>query len=95
MGFAVLAGIAALVIGAAACAIALPAAAVIGGGVLFVFSFLLWATPASALATLGMGLVLCAVGVLFVPPIIRGLVAAIRWPIEKIRDCLRKRGASK
>ena len=106
MGFAVLAGTAALVIGAAACAVALPAAAVIGGGVLFVFSFLLWATPASALATLGMGLVLCAVGVLFVlliiklcillvPPIIRGLVAAIRWPIEKIRDCLRKRGASK
>ena len=103
MGFAVLAGIAALVIGAAACAVALPAAAVIGGGVLFVFSFLLWATPASALATLGMGLVLCAVGVLFVlliiklcillvPPIIRGLVALVRWPIEKIRNCL-NRGA--
>lgn len=104
--FAVLAGIAALVIGAVACAVALPAAAVIGGGVLFLFSFLLWATPASALATLGMGLVLCAVGVLIVlliiklcilliPPIIRGLVTVIRWLIEKIRDCLRKRGASK
>ena len=64
---------------------------------------LLWATPASALATLGAGLTVGAVGlllvllviklcILFVPPIIRGLVALIRWPIEKIRNCL-KRGA--
>lgn len=106
VGLSVLAGIAALAVGLAACAIALPAAAVIGGGVLFVFSFFLWTAPASALATLGMGLMLCAAGVLiallvvklgilFIPPIIRGLVALVRWPIEKIRDCLRKRGASK
>lgn len=92
-----------LVIGVAACVVAVPAATLIGGGALVLFSFLLWATPASALATLGAGLVLGAVGlllvllviklcILFVPPIIRGLVALIRWPIEKIRNCL-KRGA--
>lgn len=92
-----------LVIGVAACVVAVPAATLIGGGALVLFSFLLWATPASALATLGAGLVVGAVGlllvllviklcILFVPPIIRGLVALIRWPIEKIRNCL-KRGA--
>ena len=83
--------------------VAVPAATLIGGGALVLFSFLLWATPASALATLGAGLVVGAIGlllvllviklcILFVPPIIRGLVALIRWPIEKIRNCL-KRGA--
>ena len=103
---AIIVAVVGLIVGVAACVVAVPAATLIGGGALVLFSFLLWATPASALATLGMGLVLCAVGVLFVllviklcillvPPIIRGLVAAIRWPIEKIRDCLRKRGASK
>ena len=92
-----------LVIGIAACVVAVPAATLIGGGALVLFSFLLWANPASALATLGAGLVVGAVGlllvllviklcILFVPPIIRGLVALIRWPIEKIRNCL-KRGA--
>ncbi len=92
-----------LIVGVAACVVAVPAATLIGGGALVLFSFLLWATPASALATLGAGLVVGAVGlllvllviklcILFVPPIIRGLVALIRWPIEKIRNCL-KRGA--
>lgn len=95
-----------LIVGVAACVVAVPAATLIGGGALVLFSFLLWATPASALATLGAGLAVGAIGlllvllviklcILFVPPIIRGLVALIRWPIEKIRDCLRKRGASK
>lgn len=92
-----------LIVGVAACVVAVPAATLIGGGALVLFSFLLWATPASALATLGAGLVVGAVGlllvllviklcILFVPPIIRGLVALIRWPIQKIRDYL-KRGA--
>lgn len=92
-----------LIVGIAACVVAVPAATLIGGGALVLFSFLLWATPASALATLGAGLAVGAVGlllvllviklcILFVPPIIRGLVALIRWPIEKIRNCL-KRGA--
>lgn len=92
-----------LIVGVAACVVAVPAATLIVGGALVLFSFLLWATPASALATLGAGLAVGAVGlllvllviklcILFVPPIIRGLVALIRWPIEKIRNCL-KRGA--
>lgn len=100
---AIIVAVVGLVIGIAACVVAVPAATLIGGGALVLFSFLLWATPASALATLGAGLTVGAVGlllvllviklcILFVPPIIRGLVALIRWPIEKIRNCL-KRGA--
>ena len=100
---AIIVAVVGLIIGVAACVVAVPAATLIGGGALVLFSFLLWATPASALATLGAGLVVGAVGlllvllviklcILFVPPIIRGLVALIRWPIEKIRNCL-KRGA--
>lgn len=100
---AIIVAVVGLVIGIAACVVAVPAATLIGGGALVLFSFLLWATPASALATLGAGLAVGAVGlllvllviklcILFVPPIIRGLVALIRWPIEKIRNCL-KRGA--
>ncbi|MFQ6831012.1 DUF1700 domain-containing protein [Butyricicoccus pullicaecorum] len=100
---AIILAVVGLVIGVAACVVAVPAATLIGGGALVLFSFLLWATPASALATLGAGLAVGAVGlllvllviklcILFVPPIIRGLVALIRWPIEKIRNCL-KRGA--
>lgn len=100
---AIIVAVVGLVIGIAACVVAVPAATLIGGGALVLFSFLLWATPTSALATLGAGLAVGAVGlllvllviklcILFVPPIIRGLVALIRWPIEKIRNCL-KRGA--
>lgn len=100
---AIILAVVGLIVGVAACVVAVPAATLIGGGALVLFSFLLWATPASALATLGAGLVVGAVGlllvllviklcILFVPPIIRGLVAAIRWPIEKIRNCL-NRGA--
>lgn len=100
---AIILAVVGLIVGVAACVVAVPAATLIGGGALVLFSFLLWATPASALATLGAGLAIGAVGlllvllviklcILFVPPIIRGLVALIRWPIEKIRNCL-KRGA--
>lgn len=100
---AIILAVVGLIVGVAACVVAVPAATLIGGGALVLFSFLLWATPASALATLGAGLAVGAVGlllvllviklcILFVPPIIRGLVALIRWPIEKIRNCL-NRGA--
>lgn len=100
---AIIVAVVGLIVGVAACVVAVPAATLIGGGALVLFSFLLWATPASALATLGAGLAVGAIGlllvllviklcILFVPPIIRGLVALIRWPIEKIRNCL-KRGA--
>lgn len=77
----------------------------LAGCALIVVSFLLWATPASALATLGAGLVCTAVGlllillltklcVLFVPPLVRGFVAMIRWPLMKLSDLI-KRGVSK
>lgn len=100
---AIILAVVGLIVGVAACVVAVPAATLIGGGALVLFSFLLWATPASALATLGAGLAVGAVGlllvllviklcILFVPPIIRGLVALVRWPIEKIRNCL-NRGA--
>ena len=100
---AIILAVVGLIVGVAACVVAVPAATLIGGGALVLFSFLLWATPASALATLGAGLVVGAIGlllvllviklcILFVPPIIRGLVALVRWPIEKIRNCL-NRGA--
>lgn len=100
---AIIVAVVGLIVGVAACVVAVPAATLIGGGALVLFSFLLWATPASALATLGAGLVVGAIGlllvllviklcILLVPPIIRGLVALVRWPIEKIRNCL-KRGA--
>lgn len=100
---AIIVAVVGLIVGVAACVVAVPAATLIGGGALVLFSFLLWATPASALATLGAGLVVGAIGlllvllviklcILFVPPIIRGLVALVRWPIEKIRNCL-NRGA--
>ena len=100
---AIILAVVGLIVGVAACVVAVPAATLIGGGALVLFSFLLWATPASALATLGAGLVVGAIGlllvllviklcILFVPPIIRGLVALVRCPIEKIRNCL-NRGA--
>ena len=100
---AIIVAVVGLIVGVAACVVAVPAATLIGGGALVLFSFLLWATPASALATLGAGLVVGAVGlllvllviklcILFVPPIIRGLVALVRWPIQKIRNRL-NRGA--
>lgn len=100
---AIILAVVGLIVGVAACVVAVPAATLIGGGALVLFSFLLWATPASALATLGAGLAVGAIGlllvllviklcILFVPPIIRGLVALVRWPIEKIRNCL-NRGA--
>ncbi len=66
-------------------------------GVAFVvFSFFVWNHPASALVTLGSGLGLLGVGVLaallliklctlFVPPLFRGFIAILRWPIDKIR----------
>lgn len=74
----------------------LPLSLLLGGGVLVVFSCFLWLHPANALVTLGTGLMCMAAGallgllfiklcVLFVPPVFRGLVAALRWPFDKLR----------
>ena len=74
----------------------LPLSLLLGGGALVVFSCFLWLHPANALVTLGTGLMCMAAGallgllfiklcVLFVPPVFRGLVAALRWPFDKLR----------
>lgn len=80
--------------------ITLPFALCIGGGLLFLFSFFLWAQPFSALATLGIGFVCAGVGFLLtllviklllvvVPPVLRALVSSLRWILIKIRDMIR------
>ncbi len=78
-------------------AVVIPLAALIVGGALIATSFVLWSSPASALLTLGAGLVavtasilfillLIKLCILFVPPIIRGLVAILRWPIDRLNQ---------
>ncbi|MBS5150701.1 MAG: DUF1700 domain-containing protein [Butyricicoccus pullicaecorum] len=80
--------------------IALPFALCIGGGLLFLFSFFLWAQPFSALATLGIGFVCAGAGflltllviklmVMVAPPAVRALVSGLRWLLKKIRDMIR------
>lgn len=79
---------------------ALPAGLVLAGLALCFFSFFVWATPASAVLTLGVGLVLLAAGGLValliikilrlvVPPVCRGIVNGIRWICGKIRGVFR------
>lgn len=91
--FGLLAAAAAVVF---AVVVVLPLALLIAGIVLCGFSFALWGAPASAVVTLGCGLALFALGILvtllmiklcalFVPPLVRGLVAIIRWPLDKLR----------
>lgn len=86
----------AVVLGIAVVLIALPAALLAIGAALIIFSFFLWGAPASAVMTLGGGLTCLSLGGLaallflklcrlFVPPLFRGLVAVLRWPIDKLR----------
>ena len=83
--------------------VVLPLTLLVAGVALCGFSFALWGAPASAVTTLGCGLALFALGVLvtlliiklctlFVPPLVRGLVAVIRWFIEKLRGRTRSNG---
>lgn len=73
------------------------------GIILCGFSFTLWSIPASAVMTLGCGLVLFALGmlialliiklcILFVPPLFRLLVSLFRRLIDKIRGCIHNNG---
>ncbi len=75
---------------------AIPVCMLVAGVAFVVFSFFVWNHPASALVTLGSGLGLLGVGILaallliklctlFVPPLFRGFIAILRWPIDKIR----------
>ncbi len=74
----------------------IPVCMLVAGVAFVVFSFFVWNHPASALVTLGSGLGLLGVGILaallliklctlFVPPLFRGFIAILRWPIDKIR----------
>ena len=83
--------------------VVLPLTLLVAGVALCGFSFALWGMPASAVTTLGCGLALFALGVLvtllmiklctlFVPPLVRGIVAIIRWPFNKLRGRTRSNG---
>lgn len=78
----------------------IPAVLLVVGALLIVFSLFLWFAPPSAVMTLGGGFVCLALGVLsallvvklcklFIPPVFRGIVAILRWPIDKLRGVLR------
>ena len=93
---AVLAVIASVILVVIVVAVVVPVCLLCGGGAFVLFSFFVWGHPASAVLTLGCGLVALALGVLaslfmiklcilFIPPIFRGFVAVLRWPIDKIR----------
>lgn len=68
--------------------------ALCGAGIgLAVISLFLWGMPASAVVTFGVGLMSLALGVLlgmlfiklcrlFVPPLVRGVIAILRWPFK-------------
>ena len=83
--------------------VVVPLGLLLAGIILCGFSFALWGMPASAVTTLGCGLALFALGVLvtllmiklctlFVPPLVRGIVAIIRWPFDKLRGRTRSNG---
>ena len=99
--------VAGLLIAAVAVVIAfvvvLPLTLLVAGVALCGFSFALWGAPASAVTTLGCGLALFALGVLvtlliiklctlFMPPLVRGFVAIIRWFVDKLRGHTRSNG---
>ena len=77
--------------------VVVPVCMIIAGIVFIIFSFFLWWTPASAVVTLGGGFASLALGILvaalmiklctlIVPPIIRGVVALVRWPFDKLKQ---------
>lgn len=92
-----------VVLVAAVFIVIIPLCLLAAGVILCGFSFALWGAPASAVTTLGCGLALFALGILvtllmvklctlFIPPLFRLLVAAIRWPFDRIRNRNHKTG---
>lgn len=76
--------------------LALPAALLITGTALLGFSFTQWAMPASAVLTIGAGLVCLALGglgaiafvrlcQLFLPSLVQGLVTFAHWVFDRLR----------
>lgn len=93
--FAIVIGVAALIAGIGLLVVLLPIVGILSGVVITIISFCLWAAPASALATLGFGLILFAIGVfatllvfklgmICIPPIVRGCVNLARRLLDKI-----------
>ena len=83
-------------LGAVLCAAFYAAALVLCGLALCVFACFVWSVPASAVLTLGLGLVLLALGGLvallfikmlrvFVPPVFRCIVGFFGWICRKVR----------
>lgn len=100
VGVSLLAAFVCVIIAAAIVVVVVPCALGVAGIALCIFAFFVLFHPASALLTFGVGLMLLAVGILlaalmiklcilFIPPIIRGIVALLRWPIDKIRGVKR------
>lgn len=102
--FGLIAGLAAaavaIVLSAFLLVFLLPAVLLITGVALLGASFVQWGMPASAVMTIGIGLACLSLGglsaillvklcKLFIPPIIHGLVAFVRWLIDKLRGVLR------
>lgn len=95
-GGGLLAALCALLLAAALVIFFLPAALVLCGLALCVFACFVWSVPASAVLTLGLGLVLLALGGLvallfikmlrvFVPPVFRCIVGFFGWICRKVR----------
>lgn len=93
---AVLGVIFAVVVTVVALAACVPLVLLALGAGFIICSFFIWWTPASALVTLGAGFACLSLGILaamlvvklcalFLPPVFRGFVAILRWPIDKIR----------
>lgn len=100
VGASLLAAFVCVVLAVAIVVVVVPCALGAAGVALCIFAFFVLFHPASALLTFGVGLVLLSGGVLcaalmiklcilFIPPIIRGIVALLRWPIDKIRGAKR------
>ena len=100
LGIGLIGTVVGVVVAAAAVLAVLPAGLVLTGVTLCFFSFFVWATPPSAVLTLGVGLMLLALGGLvalliikilrlLVPPVCRGIVNAFRWGFGKIRGLFR------
>ena len=90
----------AIALSAALVVLMIPAVLLIVGIALLGASFVSWYSPASAVMAIGTGLVCLSLGALSailllrlckrcIPPIVRGIVALFRWPLDKLRGILR------
>ena len=71
--------------------VVVPLGLLLAGIILCGFSFALWGLALFALGVL-VTLLMIKLCTLFVPPLVRGLVAIIRWPFDKLRGRTRSNG---